>query len=240
MDITAIIASYKRPNFSFILDSLRGADIKEIWIMNDDPDKVIDLRGRAYCENIHVFNNGKNLGALARIALAVMAKTTHVLCHDDDLRIEGPKTIENLVYWQEMYPEAIVGYYGRQCKWDSDKPYTDGLYMAGGSYADVQPINIVFAKMMLAPVRKYAQAWGLFSELKNYNMEDDVLMSLANLIEGYQNYLIPAKKGQGCVALSEYGQSLSERRGFWESRDAAVKCIVEERWGEARAALGAG
>lgn len=235
MDITAIIASYKRPNLGFILDSLKGADIKEIWIMNDDPDSWVEIDGVAG------FNNGKNLGAMGRIALALMAKTSHVLCHDDDLRIEGPGTIAELIRWQETYPEAIVGYYGRQCKWDSDKPYTDGLYMAGSSYIKVQPINIVFAKMMLAPVSKYAQTWGLFSELKGYNMEDDVLMSLANLIQGHQNYLIPAKRGKGCVALSEHNRSLSTRAGFWESRDAAVNCIVEERWGgEARAALGAG
>uniref|UniRef100_A0A6M3LZD2 Putative glycosyltransferase n=1 Tax=viral metagenome TaxID=1070528 RepID=A0A6M3LZD2_9ZZZZ len=231
MDITAIIASYKRPNLSIILEALKGADIKEIWVINDDPDKHLELDGVA------VFNNGKNLGAMARGALAVMASTSHVLCHDDDLMIEGPGTIANLMRWQLTYPEAIVGYYGRQCKWDSDKPYTDGLYMAGASYADSQPINIIFAKMMLAKVSKYAQAWGLFAELKNYTMEEDTLISMANLVAGYQNYLVPAKKGQRCLPLSEHGHSLSERQGFWESRDAAIKCIVEGRWGEARAAL---
>jgi len=230
MDITVIIASYKRPNLSFILDALRDADVEEVWVMNDDPDKRLELEGA------RVFNNGKNLGALGRVALAVMATTSHVLCHDDDLRIEGPETVTNLMRWPLAYPEAIVGYYGRQCKWNSENPYSDGMFMAGTAYQEPQPIDIVFAKMMLAPIRKYAQTWGLFAKLTNYTREDDVLMSIANLIAGHQNYLVPVEKRNGCVALDEHNHSPSARDGFWESRDAAARCILEERWGEARGA----
>jgi hypothetical protein len=108
--------------------------------------------------------------------------------------------------------------------------------MAGASYPDPQAIEIVFAKMMLGKVSKYAQAWGLAAKLDRYIMEEDVLLSMANLVAGHQNYIVPAKKGQRCIPLSEHGQSLSARVGFWESRDAAVKCIMEQAWAEDRRA----
>ena len=238
MDVTVLMMSYKRrPNLVPIMEALgkQTYQPKEIIIFNNEEGITLDIEGAT------VINSDRNFSSMARPAFALLARTSHVMCHDDDLKL-GPKAIENFVYWMEKLPGSILGYEGRRLALQSVMPYRRTRMEQAKSVREPREIDVVFAKAMFCETKTYAYHWDLFYQMLNPNVKDeDICTSLANQAKGNKNYLIPLMPGAELMELSDHGVALSGRRDFWEDRDfvtnESLRAMRRGRWAEARAEL---
>ena len=236
MDVTVLMMSYKRrPNLVPIMEALgkQTYQPKEIIIFNNEGGVTLDIEGAT------VINSDRNFSSMARPAFALLARTSHVMCHDDDLKL-GPKAIENFVYWMEKLPGSILGYEGRRLILQSAMPYRRARMEQAKSLLEPREIDVVFAKAMFCETKTYVYHWELLYRMINPNIQDeDICTSLANQGKGNKNYLIPLMPGAELTVLSDRGVALSGRPGYWGERDfvtnEALRATRRGRWAEARA-----
>lgn len=232
MDITVLMMSYKRrPNLPKIMEALgkQTYQPKEIVIFNNEEGVTLDIEGAT------VINSDRNFGSNARPAFGLLAETSHVMCHDDDLKL-GPKAIENFVYWMEKLPGSILGYEGRRLALQRVAPYSRTRMEQARSMSEPREVDVVFAKAMFCETRTYAYHWDLFYRMINPTQDEDICTSLANQWRGNKNYLIPLVPGAELTVLSSQGVALSGRRNYWEDRDfvtnEALRASRRGKWAE--------
>ena len=234
MDVTVLMMSYKRrENLVPIMKALseQTRQPEEIIILNNEEGVTLDIEGAT------VINCDRNFGAIARPAFGLLAETSHVMCHDDDLML-GPKAIENFRYWAEKLPGAILGYEGRRLALHAALPYMRGKMEEAESLREPREIEIVYNKAMFCERKAFVYHWDLFYRIQDPTRDEDICTSLANLGAGNKNYLIPLMQGANRAALSPHGTALSNRKDFWLERDYAttegLKAIGRGRWADQR------
>ena len=234
MDVTVLMMSYKRRgNLPQIMAGLRSQtqQPKEIIVINNEPGVDLSIDG------VTVINCDRNFGSIARPAIGLLPKTSHIMCHDDDLML-GAKAIENFMHWAEKLPGAILGYEGRRLKLDDEQPYSKGEMLRATGLLKPCEIDVVYAKAMFLETKTYSYHWDLYYRMKDPIRDEDICTSLANQERGNTNYLIPLMEGAELTVLSDYGVALSKRENFWEERDYvasdALRAMEEGTWVEAR------
>ena len=228
MDVTVLMMSYKRrPNLVPIMEALRQQTCQpaEIIIFNNEEGVTLDIEGAT------IINSDRNFSSVARPAFALLARTSHVMPHDDDVKL-GPKAIENFMYWAEKLPGSILGYEGRRLALQSVMPYRRTRMEQAGSLLEPREIDVVFAKAMFCETKVYAYHWDLFYQMINPVRDEDICTSLANQAKGNKNYLIPLMPGAELTVLSDHGVALSGRHDYWEERDFVTnECLRAMRRG---------
>lgn len=228
MTVTAIMLSYNRePNVGLIIEALEQQTYKldEIILINNNPKHTFKVNGMT------VINSSRNFGCPFRHAVGLLVKSTHCLFLDDDVR-PRPGTVENLVKWQEKYPESIVGYYGRKVQL-SKRPYHDApMLSVGGRHNIAILTDIVVGKIHLCRKDKLAQ---VFSYVQGRDFDhfscDDIALSLANKMAGHQNYVVPWDDESKVDEIQEFGIGLGHAEDWWEKRDQAVKEMLRRTGG---------
>jgi len=220
MDVTVLMMSYKRrENLPEILTALdrQTCPPKEVIIINNEPDVTLEIEG------VTVINCDRNFGSFIRPAIALLAQTSHVMCHDDDVVI-GPKVIENFMYWAEQLPGAFLGYEGRQIVAVNERPYTRGSWEFVGSLLKPRPIDIVYAKCMFGERGLFRHHWQVYHQIEAPYLDEDIYTTLSN---PGKNYLIPIVPGAELNVLPEHGVSLSKRETYWEDRDHVTNDVLQ-------------
>ena len=206
MKLAAIILSYKRPtNIPLVISSLLedGMKPRDIYVFNNNPDISLEIK------EANVINSEKNLGCRVRHALALALDYTHFLFIDDDLAIK-PGTIDGFKKYSEIFPEAVLGYFG-SILGKGEKPYTNRKKY--DYWRDIQAeVDVVIGRLHFCSRETIANSF-----LKSYRTgEDDIILSLSN--KPYSNYVIP---GEEVIDLPERGVGQYHRKDHWERRDRA-------------------
>lgn len=237
MDVTVLLMNYqRRPNFGLIMDALSKQTVQpeEIIILNNEAGVPMKIEG------VTVINSDRNFGSVGRQAIGLLAETSHVLCHDDDLKL-GPTSIENFMYWAEKLPGSILGYEGRRLALQSVMPYRRGRMENADSVLEPREIEIIYNKAMFCEKAVFGYHWDLFYRMQKPIQDEDICSSLANLEKGNKNYLIPLRQGANLTVLNSHGVALSKRRDFWEERDyvtnEALRAMRMGRWAEGQERL---
>ena len=232
MDVTVLMMSYgRRPNLVPIMKALseQTCQPKEIIVINNEADVNLEVEGAT------VINCGRNFGPIIRPAIGLLVKTSHIMCHDDDV-IVGPKVIENFLHWAEKLPPgSILGYEGRQIVEINERPYTRGAWEFVGSLREPREIDIVYAKCMFIEPGTFRHHWNIYHQIEDPQMDEDIYTTLSNL---GTNYLIPTVPGAELTPLDGYGLALSDRDTYWEDRDRiandVLKVMGRGKWVEAQ------
>ena len=207
MSLTAIILSYQRPeNIGVIINSILINTIQpqEIIVFNNNPDNTLKF------DNAIVINSGKNFGCKVRHALGLVADTSHLLFIDDDVMLKKT-TISDFDNWGKVYPEAILGIWGRILK-KSKEPYTDSEGVTANT-VNAHEVDVVLGKVHYCNKNKLYLPF-----IGGHNTsEDDIALSLANKKAGFKNYIIPT--GIKELPVGEF--SLSNRPDHYQRRNEA-------------------
>jgi len=175
MDVTAIVLSYKRvPNIDKVVSSLLNNTVKpkSTIIINNNPE--VQLEGYPAT----IINCSRNFGCSIRHALGLLADTSHCLFQDDDLWLE-PEAINNFIGWSKKFPEAILGYFGKQIKNNS---YSMGAEVHTKHIKTATKVVVVKGRVHFCRTDKLIQPFSLLSKLSDYpSGEDDISHRLCSL-----------------------------------------------------------
>ena len=227
MDVTAVVLHYKRPlsNLRTIVDNLfvkPHEGLHEVVIFNNDPDVKLGHRYRGAT----VINAGRNFNIPIRHALALVLGSTHYLFIDNDISI-SPGTLGVFKEWAGKHPEAILGLFGVRLNRNSDKPYTGGKHLNNKTRPrGSAEVDIVVGRVHFCRADKLSQAFwwrdrvpGLVDK---HWFADDVILSLANRLEGHRNFLIPLGNGVEFQDFPEGEHSLHKMGPHWGLRNSVV------------------
>ena len=219
--VGVFILSYKRPDtIQKVVDSAlhqtHKADV--VYVFNNNPDITVNFGG---CINI---NSQENFRCIMRHAVALGKYQIDCWLFIDDDVVMKPGAIENFLKYHEKYPEAILGYYGRNIP-------KGGLYSLDGSnwFTRVEKeVDLVMGMIHFCHRNKLANTF----QLKKLNpdmpmTEDDIILSLSNrFLDKAKNYVIPYNNENGPVPLSSKNRGLSSAGGHANRRKDAVKSIL--------------
>ncbi len=221
MKIGVFLLSYNRPTTTRkVVDSILNQTVKPdaFYVLNNNPKVTIDYEN---CINI---NSQENFKCLIRHAVAVTREIDYWLFIDDDTLIK-PKAIENFLKYSKKYPEAILGYYGRNV-------VHPGLYSLDQSnfYYNVEKeVDIILGIVHFCKRSKLINSFILKKEIPDLSLtEDDIILSLGNkYIDKQKNYVIPFDGESGPVGLQSGVLGLSNQGGHRLRRINAVRQILE-------------
>ena len=220
--VGVFILNYKRPDtIQKVVNSALHQTVKPeaIYVWNNNPEITTNFPG---CINI---NSQQNMRCIVRHAVALARPDIDAWVFiDDDVQMK-PKTIENFLKYHEKYPEAILGYYGRNVlKWH--------LYSLSRSNWIVNREEEVWLVMGMIHFCKREKLVNSFIMKKNIPdlpmTEDDIILCLGNrYIDKAKNYIIPYDNESGTIPLSSKHKGLSASGGHLGRRKEAVKKILE-------------
>jgi len=225
MKVGVFILNYMRPDTTpkvvdSVLHQTHSPDTVYVW--NNNPETTIDYSG---CVNI---NSQENFRCIMRHAVALAKyQIDYWLFIDDDVVLK-PGAIENFISYNKKYPEAILGYYGR------DIP-KGGLYSLDKSnwFTNVnkeRETDLIMGMVHFCHRNKLANSFQLKKLIPNMPMtEDDIILSLSNrFLDNAKNYVIPHNNENGPVPLSsKHTGGLSMSGGHFGRRKNAVRTILE-------------
>jgi len=232
MTTTVIILSYKRQkNLCKIVDSLWRGRVKpaKVIVFNNDPKvKLGDtLRGVA------VVNSAENLFCMTKHALGLLAETSHCLFIDDDLRL-SPGALGVFEGQGRKFPDAILGLFGVRLRRGHDKPYTAGQHFNNPAILKKPTaVDVVVGRVHYCHINKLSAAFEMRSRIPGFWIKpfltregEDVILSLANIINGHKNYILPTNDRLGYADLPDGPHSLRRRGKHSGQRNLAVKALM--------------
>ena len=222
--VGVFILSYLRPDTTpRVVDSALHQTIKPsaVYIFNNNPKIQVNYSG---CINI---NSQENFKCIIRHAIALTREIDYCLFVDDDV-VMKPKTIENFLTYAKKYPEAILGYYGRNII------RSEALYSLNRSnwFTNMEKeVDMVMGMIHFCKQAKLVNSFILKKEIPDLPLtEDDILLSLGNkYIDKQKNYVIPYDNESGPISIaSKKIVGLSHSGGHVGRRKDAVRRIL--RW----------
>lgn len=230
MSVAAIILNYKRaPNIPIIINSLLKAEATpdEIVIIDNNPNSRLQVK------NATLIKCSRNFGCIIRHTLGLALEHTHCLFIDDDLN-PGPQTLSNFIHWSEKLPEAILGHYGVIVNPNSNKPYGTGSRTSSKKIGPKPyKVDIILGRIHFCKVSKLAQSFTVFNKVPSYPPHgsgvDDILLSLANRISGYSNYLVPTNGKSFAYNLPDFDTGLYKRKGHFKLRNSATRILLDAK-----------
>jgi len=224
MKVGVFILSYLRPDTTpKVVDSALRQTVKPsaIYVFNNNPEVQVNYPD---CINI---NSQENFRCIIRHAIALTRTMDYCLFVDDDV-IMSPKTIENFLTYAKKYPEAILGYYGRNII------RSEVLYSVDRSnwFVNVEEeVDMVMGMIHFCKPAKLVNSFILKRVIPDLPLtEDDILLSLGNrYIDKQKNYVIPYDdESKPIPVTSTKTGGLSHSGGHGGRRKDAVRRIL--RW----------
>lgn len=228
MNITAIILHYWKERTDqvhrLVRDLWVGTVVPDtVIVFNNNPEVVLEPVGKEI-----VVNSSYNFHCLIRHALGLSIKTDCCLFIDDDISVTE-LTLECLLDYHQVRPEAILGFFGLTLGTDLEHPYTSGeeiQYVKGPRRADIIKGRIHFCK-----TDKLLNTFKLLKKIPNLSIvwTDDILLSLSNLIfDKAENVVLPPEMRE----LSEMGVGYHYTEPHYPIRDETCKRVIEmaELW----------
>ncbi len=222
--ISAIILNYwpqRLGNIARIIKDLNSGTVKPDRIIvwnNDSNTKIEPHLGNQIC-----INSSYNFHCLVRYAMGLISESDHCLFIDDDLTVRRD-TLEFLVKKSRLFPEAILGFYGKDIGLGGNHPYT-----SGHDIKDVDTtteVDMVLGRIHFCKRTKLANAFKLETEvdlLINGVVEEDIVLSMANKIfEMESNYIFPNR----VIELDEGGVGYHYTKNHYPRRDESLKRIL--------------
>lgn len=218
MEYCAVILSYLRdplPAVSSILKQKPPPGKVVVW---HNAPSVTAVPGvlNIFCE--------ENLGCSIRQTIGLHFGFPATVFMDDDIRLRDKGVLTRLISFMNESDYDVVGYKGRDLKFGSDKPYTEGRNIGSGE-ADV-------VKGFLCAVRtrrlESVMAYTLLDD--DVRMEDDIVMSSAITIQtGKRHGILSFEKG--CIKAEKLPHGNCSRKDHYQRRDMACLKMINAGWG---------
>jgi hypothetical protein len=221
MKVGVFILSYIRPNTTAaVVDSILHQSVKPevIYVFNNNPKVTVNYN---QCINI---NSQENFGCIIRHYIALVKnEIDYWLFIDDDVKVK-PKSIESFLTFANKYPEAILGYYGRNV-------VMPGLYSLDSKNLftnQEKDVDIILGMVHFCHRNKLFNSFILRKDIPDLPItEDDIILSLANkYIDKQKNYVIPYDIESGPIPLDSGILGLSAQGGHRVRRVDAVRQIL--------------
>ena len=221
--VGVFLLSFMRPDTTpRVVDSVLHQTIKPtaVYIFNNNPKIQTNYAG---CINI---NSQENFYCIIRHAIALTREVDYCLFVDDDVVLK-PKVIENFLNYIKKYPEAILGYYGRNVI------RSEALYSLDKSNWFVnkeKEVDLIMGMIHFCKRDKLTNSFILKKEIPDLPLtEDDIILSLGNkYIDKAKNYVIPYTNESGPIPISSTKiVGLSQAGGHRERRRDAVRRILK-------------
>lgn len=224
MNITAILLHYyqeRTMQVRRIVQDLRLGSIgpDNIIVFNNNPEVRLVPFGKEI-----VINSSHNFRWLIRYALGLVTESDCCLFLDDDVTVTGG-TLEYLLDYHQVRPEAILGFFGKNLGEDADHPYTTGEEVR--NVKGPRRADIVFGRIQFCKTGKLVNAFRLKDMVPdlatNGVISDDILLSLSNLIlDGQDNVIVPPE----ILELSEMGVGSHYTKDHYYIRDETCRKII--------------
>jgi len=227
--ISVIILHYwpeRASNVTRLIEDLDKGTVKpnKIIVWNNDPKTEL----KPHLDNQICINSSHNFSCVARHSIGLLSGTEHCLFIDDDLTVK-PNTLEYLIEQSQLFPEAILGFYGKNIGNSIDTPYTSGKDVRDVDTPTM--VDIVLGRLQFFKRSKLVHAHQITTQIDlniNGMIQDDIVLSMGNTYFGHaENFVLPNM----AIELDEKGIGLyHKRKNHYEDRNKTIKEII--RWRE--------
>jgi len=218
MKITAIILHYypeRTKNVPIIVKDLRSNSHPpdEIIIFNNNPKMTYSGDGT-------VINSGKNYGGRARYLIALLEPSDYYYFLDDDITV-GKNAIENFLKY--AHDDCCYGYWGKIINPKINQCYLNGDEVYGAKIEKPKEVNLLVGKgTFFIPFSAFENMIRtekkLLKEGYVFGREEDLILSMSN-----RSFVIPAKKDEYFIELSEGGVGYCHVPNHWKMRNNMTK-----------------
>lgn len=247
-NITIVLLNYRRPqNIPVIVDAIRAQTVRaQVFLWNNGGAEVnsprIDLYRRSE----------KNVGCMARWALAKEANTPYVMCLDDDICFKRSDALAGIVQALEAqdHPGRIIGFIGAcfsslpvynirreiMCRYDDEQHRLRKAFEMQQEAGTVETVSVTCRHIErdeavdLVKGRMMAFRKSCIEDLVlPEEREDDIFLS-ASLAKGQRQFhRIPMRLNDAFYELPEHGVANWTQAGHINSRDRALKAYFTPR-----------
>jgi hypothetical protein len=227
MTISSIIlAHYKEreKNLKKIIDDLyKGSLVPEKTIVFiDNPNISFDD------SRVIIIRSSSSFLPKVRFALGTVCDTDYCFFIDDDLSVQE-KTLENLAFYSNIYPRAVLGFEGSILNKDSPTPYTSDKPVKRFSHSVITEVDIVIRTYFASPLTILAglKLQLIYPELPRKSL-DDVFLCLGNkYLNHNNNYVVPIDEDSDLFELGDGGQGQSYSEEHYGNRNKVCKFMID-------------
>lgn len=222
MKVGVFLLSFKRPDTTpKVVKAIQNQTVKphSIYLFNNNPEIQVKYPG------VININSEENFRCIIRHAIALTrVDIDYCLFVDDDVVLK-PEAIANFLKYSEKYPEAILGYYGRDIIPERYYSLARTNFFTGKE----REVDLVLGMVHFCKRVKLTNSFILKKEIPDLPLtEDDIILSLGNkFIDKQKNYVIPYTVKSAPISLGSMHKGLSSRKEHGSLRVDAVKRITE-------------
>lgn len=223
--ISVIVLNYypeRSSNVTRLIKDLDGGTVKpdRLIVWNNDPKTKVE----PHLDYQVCINSSHNFNCVVRHSIGLLSGTKYCLFIDDDITVK-PDTLESLLKYSKLFPDAILGAWGKNIGKDIDAPYTSGEDI---KYVKVPTrVDIVVGRLQFFKRSKLVHAHQITTKLDmniNGMIQDDIVLSMGNIYLGCaENFVLP----DIITELSEEGVGLHhKRKTHYKDRDKTINKII--------------